>query len=425
MRISIYSVPFFVSILFLFFGLVSCFPDQNRNRGIDEDSYLILISIDGYRYDYTELFEPPTLTRIKKEGAWADLIPMFPTKTFPNHYSIVTGLHPQNHGIVSNSFYDPERKETYSISDRKQVEDGSWYGGVPIWTWAQRRGIKTASYFWVGSDAAIGGNYPDYYYKYDGSVPNEERVDQVVEWLKLPKEERPRLILLYFSDVDKQGHQYGPESEQTKQAVLAIDSMIHRLRTKLAEEVDLPINTIIVSDHGMIAQQACANRIDTRLFYDADDFEAVIHQGTQVQFYLKDSVRKDDVMKRMRRKANESKNVNLYERAQIPEHWQYNHNPRIGNILLKANSPFFFSEKPCEEEKTIGTHGYESNIKQMHGIFYATGPNIRPHTRTKNFKNIDLFPLYCSILEIPLPDRLDGHRTRLESIFISNKARKK
>ena len=192
---TIYFRPKSYLLTFLFSSLCFCVACQknvqqtgmvvtNNNEHLKKP-YVILISLDGYRYDYTERFQPPNLSRFIKEGVQAEsMLPCFPSKTFPNHYSIATGMRPENHGLINNTFYDPEKDAIYKISDRKKVTDGSWYSGTPIWVQAARAGMVTASYFFVGSEADVQGVRPTYYYPYDGSVANQERTRQVVEWLE-------------------------------------------------------------------------------------------------------------------------------------------------------------------------------------------------------------------------------------------------
>ncbi len=187
--------------------------------------YVILVSLDGFRYDYAKRYHAEHLLALGAEGASAPegMLPSYPSITFPNHYTIVTGLYPEHHGIVANNFYDPARKETYSYHDSKAVGDGTWYGGTPLWVLAEQAGMRSASFFWVGSEADIQGVRPSYYLKFDGSFPNPKRVEQVLAWLHLPAEQRPHMITLYFSDTDSAGHRFGPDSPQEADAVHELD----------------------------------------------------------------------------------------------------------------------------------------------------------------------------------------------------------
>jgi len=230
MKIS--SLTFFFSLFFFF---VACQKEvqQVEEVVINDDQhldkpYVILISLDGYRYDYTERFQPPHLSKFVEDGIQAEsMLPCFPSKTFPNHYSIATGMYPENHGLVNNTFYDPTKDAIYRISDREKVENGSWYGGTPLWVQAAKSGMVTASYFFVGSEADVQGIRPTYYHRYDGSIPNEERTAAVVEWLKLPATQRPHLITMYFSDMDDIGHRAGPNDDDAlKETILDLDETL-------------------------------------------------------------------------------------------------------------------------------------------------------------------------------------------------------
>jgi len=218
-----------------------------------ERPYVVMVSLDGFRHDYLDLFPTPNLRRLADRGVRArGLIPVFPVNTFPNHYSIATGMYPDAHGLVSNSFYDPARGESYSLSDRTTVEDGSWYGGEPIWVTAETQGMVAASFYWVGSEAPVQGIQPTHWRRFDADVPYETRVDQVLEWLSEPEEHRPHMVTLYFEGVDAVGHNFPPESPELADAVVLVDRMIGRLMEGIEA---LPfgdlVYLIVVSDHGM------------------------------------------------------------------------------------------------------------------------------------------------------------------------------
>jgi len=238
-----------LSISFLLFLIIGKVFSQDSTK-----NYVILISLDGFRYDYVERFKPENLSKFISEGTAAEaLIPSFPTKTFPNHYTIATGLKPEHHGIVDNNFWNPEKELRYSISNRAVVTDGSWYGGTPLWVLAEQNEMTAASYFFVGSEADIQGVRPSYYYDYDGRVPNLQRISKVFDWLQLPEDERPQLITMYFSDMDDTGHRYGPDNdEQLSKTLKRLDRELGALFEGL-KSLDLPINIVLVSDHGMQA----------------------------------------------------------------------------------------------------------------------------------------------------------------------------
>ena len=225
---------------------------ENHPR-FDQAPYVLLISIDGYRHDYNELYKPPNLTKFAKEGVSAkSLIPGFPSKTFPSHLSQVTGLYPGRHGIVDNAFYAPELNKNYNYKDRSTVIDGQFYSGVPLWSLASQHQMVSGVYFWPGSEAPINGHFPSHYVPYEHSTPHMDRINKVMEWIKLPLRERPHFLSLYFSDVDSAGHRYGPRSEEVRQAVLKVDQSLGYLFQQL-RPLGLDINIVITSDHGMAA----------------------------------------------------------------------------------------------------------------------------------------------------------------------------
>src|ERR1700680_2226694 len=213
--------------------------------------YLVLVSLDGFRWDYARRDGATHLLALGKQGVWAPqgMIPSFPSLTFPNHFTIVTGLYPEHHGIVANSFYDPKRKERFSYTDPKSNGDGSWYGGTPLWVLAEQQGMRSASFFWPGSEAEIQGKRPSYYMSYDHKFPDEKRVEQVLAWLRLPPDKRPHFITLYYSNVDDAGHVFGPAAPETGEAVRHVADMIGALTDGIAT-IGLPVDLIVVSDHG-------------------------------------------------------------------------------------------------------------------------------------------------------------------------------
>ena len=269
------KLVFVFSFLFLYHSLFA----QER------DQYMILISLDGYRWDYTDRFKPENLVEFIQEGtAAAAMVPSFPTKTFPNHYTIATGMLPENHGLVNNTFYDPHKDQVYSRGNRAILEDGYWYGGTPLWVLAEQNGLKAASYFFVGSEAPVQGIRPSYYFPFDGSVPNLTRISKVFEWLQLPEPERPRLITLYFSDMDDVGHRYGPENDKEIGSRLkSLDRELGALFERL-KSFDLDINIIIVSDHGM-TEVPRENLLDLELITEGIAAR-VVNNGALAHLYL-------------------------------------------------------------------------------------------------------------------------------------------
>ncbi len=234
----------FIVLLILLFTFQLLGQDRN---------YTILISFDGFRWDYPDRGITPNLDFIKENGVHAlSLKPCFPSKTFPNHYSIVTGLYPENHGIIANNFIDPVTKEIYKIGDTLAVRNPKWYKGESIWETAKRQGVITASYFWPGSEVELDYRRPDYSEKFVYTRPYDERINGVLKWLQLPYNDRPRFINVYFDATDTSGHNYGPNSNEVNQSIMKEDSLIGKLFEGL-RKLDLldSTNVIVLSDHGM------------------------------------------------------------------------------------------------------------------------------------------------------------------------------
>lgn len=406
---------FVFSIVFLFASLLS-------NAQQESVPYVIMVSFDGFRYDYVKNFNPPNFKKFIAKGSQAEaLIPSFPSKTFPNHYSLVTGLNPGNHGLVDNRFYDPQRKAIYTMSDKIKVADPYYYSGVPLWELAKRNGLKSASYFWVGSELTDESRRPDYYFPFDDKVDPQKRVDQVIDWLKLPAAERPHFITLYFSFPDHEGHNYGPNSEQTKQAVLRADSLLGNLMQRV-EATSLPVNVILVSDHGMkeLSVEEKTYIFINELIDRKNRAVIIANGGTQTHLYIQDKHKQDSAYAVL--KKNE-KNYTVMRKSEYPERWHYK-NDRVGDLMIVADPGFYIREGNRERFLKVakigskeGVHGYDPvDVMEMRGIFYAQGPNIKSGLTLKPFQNIHIYPLVAKILGLPLP-QIDGDPEVLDELY--------
>lgn len=378
--------------------------------------YVIMVSFDGFRHDYVSQFNPPAFKAFIQQGAAAEgLIPAFPSKTFPNHYTLVTGLYPGNHGLVDNTFYDPDQHKKYTMRNMEAVHDSSFYGGVPVWQLAQKQGIKTASYFWVGSEVKLKGEYPTYYLPYKESTPNEQRVEQTIAWLQLPENERPHFISLYFSLIDSEGHKSGPRSEGLKKSVLEADGILAMLMDGL-KRIKLPVNVIIVSDHGMMELKPVK---ETYIFlYNlvnvADTSNVFMNGGTQAHVYTR---KPDSLYNVFKKQENHFK---VYRNNEFPQSWHYQH-ARSGDLLVVAEPGYYIIDQPRSAGSwaltAFGAHGFDPFIgKDMQGIFYASGPNIRKGKQLKPFENIHVYPLIAKILGLKTPP-IDGDIKVLEGIY--------
>ncbi len=398
--------------------IIAATPTTNSTESL-EKPYLILISLDGFRWDYIEKYSPPNMSNFIENGVQAEsLIPSFPSKTFPNHYTIATGLYPDKHGIIGNSFYSYDKDLTYKIRNREMVEDGSFYGGSPIWIQAGKAGMVSASYFFVGSEANVQGLYPTYFYQYDGSVKNETRVAQVIDWLNLPEKERPHMITMYFSDMDDTGHRYGTDNDdELKTTLLDLDSNLGDF-FKGVKATGLPVNIIIVSDHGM------AN-VPTEHLIAIDDIKndslyTTIDNGAIVNIHPKENEDIDAILQELKQKENHFK---VYTTENTPGFEYKPQNKDWGSIQVIPDFEYYFTSGQRIESlkknsiQTIGVHGYDPTYKDMHGIFYANGPAFKKGYVAPSVKNIHIYPLMCDILGIDIPTDIDGKLNELESVL--------
>ena len=397
---------------------------SNSNTNTDSKTdqkkpYLILISLDGFRWDYVEKYQPPNLSAFIKKGVKAEsLIPSFPTKTFPNHYTIATGLYPEKHGIIGNIFYDYKKDTLFNKRSPGMAEDGSFYGGSPIWAEANKANIVTASYFFVGTEADIQGIRPTYYYTFDSSVKNDEKVNQAINWLNLKEKKRPHLITLYFGDMDNVGHDYGTnDDEKLKTALFELDKNLGDL-FKGVSETGLPVNIMIVSDHGM-GNQSTKNIIPIDSI-ENDDLFMTIENGTIVNIHPKKGVEIDSVLQYLRHKES---NFKAYITENTPGFEYIPKNKNWGAIQLIPDYGYHFWNQRRKDAlikegvTTIGIHGYDSKHKEMHGIFYANGPAFKDGYEIPSIKNIHLYPLMCKILGLEIPKSIDGDINQIESVL--------
>lgn len=401
------------SALLIVAGYLTCMACYAQS---DQTPYVVLVSFDGFRHDYVSRFKPPAFLELIRQGTAAEgLIPSFPSKTFPNHYTLVTGLYPGHHGLVDNAFYDPALRQRYTMKNREVVRNPAYYGGTPLWRLAQQHGLKAASYFWVGSETAIQGEYPDYYLSYDEAVPSDKRVAQTAAWLKLPAADRPHFISLYFSMVDTEGHRSGPNSPTLRQTVLHADSVLGHLMQAL-KATQLPINLIVVSDHGMMELHNTPKTFVSipGLFNTSDTSVVFVNGGTQTHIY---TPRADSLYDVLKKKEDHFK---VYKRKDMPARWHYDHE-RAGDLLLVIEPGYYFMDQPrwagIPQPTTFGAHGFDPNVeKSMQGIFYAAGPNIRQGLTLPPFENVHVYPLIAAILGLKTPP-IDGRLDVLKQAY--------
>lgn len=363
---------------------------------------VILISIDGFRADYINRGVTPHLKQLANTGLSGKLKPSFPTKTFPNHYAMVTGKRPDHSGLVGNSMIDPRRPGvTFSLSDPKQAKDPFWWNEAePIWVTAEKTGIRTATMFWPGSEVEIHGQRPTDWFPFSADISNEQRVRTAIDWLRRPDDKRPRFVTLYFDTVDTAGHWYGPDSPELNAAIAEVDQQIGVLVDSFAElEID-PV-LIVVADHGMRA--ISADRIIQ--LTDLIDLPSIIPVVTGAYAAIEPAAGTDGRVPAALLGKHE--HMECWSRQNIPERLQYGSNARVTEITCIPHPGWSILAGEPPYPVSGGTHGFDNQDEEMLAIFLARGLNGTGTVGTVD--NIELYPLLASLLEIaPLPSDATG-----------------
>ncbi len=397
----------FPAILFLLSSVIL----PSWLTGQDSQPYVVMLSMDGFRWDYPDKCHTPNLDRIAAQGVKAhSLQPAFPSKTFANHYTIATGLYPDHHGIVDNSFYDPATGKHYSIRDRQAVEDPSFYGGEPIWVTAEKNSIISASFFWVGSEAPIQGIQPTYWKRYDHDVSFERRIDSVIYWLNLPEEKRPHLITWYMDEPDGIGHGEGPDGKKTLQMVARLDSLLGIFLDKIdALPIADQVNVIVTSDHGMgaVSPDRCINlkeHIDYKWFDEMEGYSPNLTLKVKSEYA-------DTAWKAL----SSIPHMTAWKHGNVPDSLHYGTNPRTLDFIMVADSAWQYSITG-KIPGSAGAHGYNPSNTDMHAIFYARGPAFKVGFVHPTFENIHIYPLICEILGME-PAPVDGHINQVKAML--------
>jgi predicted AlkP superfamily pyrophosphatase or phosphodiesterase len=395
-------------------GLDPALPVTHTDNGANSahaeaQHYLVLVSLDGFRWDYAKRDNAKNLLAVGKAGVSAPegMVPSYPSLTFPNHYAIATGLYPEHSGIVANSFFDPTRNARYSYSDEQAKNDGSWYSGVPLWSLAESQGMRTACLMWVGCGAQIAGFRPSFYAAYDADserTPKSQqaRIDDAAALLRLPDADRPHLILIYFSEPDHEGHDFGPDATQTRAAELKMDALIGKLRLAL-KATKLPVDLVVVSDHGMVKSDG--GWIDLDQFADLAGFDSAgdLLYGRS----------EDDRVRAYNQLKKASSQFMVYRLKDVPAALNFNQNPREGDPVVVATGPYAIRAHPpasgeADHPPTIGMHGFDPHrIPEMKAIFFAAGPDLVEGKTVASFDNVNLYPWMAHLLGLNAP-KSDG-----------------
>lgn len=381
----------------------------------------ILVSIDGFRADYLDRGVTPNLSRLAAEGVSAPMHPSFPSKTFPNHWTLVTGLRPDRHGITANKMEDPGQPGvTFNMAN----DDPFWWNAAePIWVEAERAQIRTATSFWPGSNVAIGGrkekptnweaiggSRPSDWVQFNQSVTGEQRVAGILDWLRRPAAIRPQFLTLYFNTVDDAGHDFGPDDARTTEAVAKADSQIGLLIDGLAQ-LGQPANLIIVSDHGMAATSSeRVIALDTML--SLDDVK-VLETGPYLSLTTVEG--KEAAVEKVL--IGKHPHAECWRKGEIPARFHYGSNIRIPPIFCLAETGWLFNKSAPTETFKWGNHGWDDQAPEMTALFVANGPAFH-HARLPAFANVDIYPLLRDLLKLPAKPGLDGDDTPFRDVLV-------
>jgi len=394
-------------------ALAACQSNSGKPSRSSDFSPLILISIDGFRADYIDRGLTPTLNLLATEGVHAKALqPSFPTLTFPNHYTLVTGLYPDHHGMVANTMWDSQLGK-FAMSNREAGRDRRWWdGGEPIWVTAHKQGMRTATMFWPGSEADTHGSRPDYYRPWDGAVSADERVNQVLAWLDLPSDRRPQFITLYLDKVDHEGHEHGPDSPEVAETLRSYDATLARFIAELKKrDLYRTSNIIIVSDHGMTAVDG-SRMIVLNRWIDLANVDLVT-AGVLTELSPKPG-HEQEIMGKM---LAPHEHATCWRKDDIPARLHYGRNPRVPAIVCLAADGWrietqAFIDRPDHRENG-GEHGYDNDDPNMRALFIAHGPAFKQGLTVDAFENVNVYPLLTHLLGIhPEPNDGDPKVTR-------------
>ena len=393
-------------------------PQRENSVQARNKPYVILISADGFRSDYLKKYNAKNLLNFAKNGVLAKaMIPSFPTLTFPNHWTITTGLYPAHHGLIDNNFYDYKKEKFYAMSKKENAEDGSWYGGIPLWSLAEKQGMLSAAMMWVGSASDAADARPTYYYHYHEKFSPEEKVTKVLNWLKLPEEERPHLISLYFPEVDAAGHDHGPDSKEAEAAVQKIDEAVKNLVEKVKVLGLKNVNFIFVSDHGMVKINKENPLQIPEMLFDKNRFDFYNAQ-TLLRVVVKNS---DEVKSAFQElKKNKTKDYDVFLDQKFPRKLNFSTKDdrfgRIGQIVLIPKAPKIFLERG--KYTSLGKHGYNPyQVPEMKATFLAFGDAFKNNLTIGEFKNINVYPIVAEILDLKITHEIDGRNDTARKVL--------
>ncbi|GLX80392.1 alkaline phosphatase family protein [Thalassotalea insulae] len=375
---------------------------------------VVVISIDGFAYDYIAKYQPKNILALMNKGASAKgLIPSFPSKTFPNHITLATGVYPTEHGIVHNSFYHPELGKRYKKGTAK--DNIHWLNATAIWSLAEQQGLKSAVYFWPESEAKTFTPKPSYLVPYKDNTSSEKGMAQIFQWLSLAKDQRPAVIMSYFSAIDNIGHRHGVNSIELANAIKTFDDQLGQLITQIKQQTQLTPNIILLSDHGMVDIDKNSTIYWPKLVKRFDRLN-VVNGQTQLYIYEKNKQRLNDVRSHLTHLAQQYP-FTVYQKGEYPEHWQMNKESEvIPELIVNADAPAIFVEK--FSLNGAATHGFDPKLTPaMNGIFIASGPDINSAVNIPPFNNVYIMPFLANLLNLTLPAKWNNQPKLLAPII--------
>ncbi len=349
------------------------------------DNYTVIISLDGLRWDYLDTYDVPFMNQLAREGVKAVMQPSFPSKTFPNHYTLATGLTPDHHGIIANTFWDREKGVEFSLGNKVTRADGRYYGGDPVWLTAKHQGVKTATVFWVGSDVAVQGEHPTYWRDYQTEqLDFEGRVDEIIRLLSLPEKDRPHLVMAYFEEPDRSGHNYGPMHRMTRRAMEDLDLLLSKLWARIQL---LPVDPKRFVDIDDVLPkrwyERFCNDYPTLIYASAPQYIDSIYNALQSVDHIR-----------------------AWKRGELPAYLGYGTDKNMGDVVVLPDVGWLFADKPSKKQR--GSHGFDHTAADMQVGFRAIGPDFKVgYEKPERFRNVCVYPLLCYLLGVT-PSPNDG-----------------
>ncbi|CAJ0939706.1 unnamed protein product, partial [Mesorhabditis belari] len=366
----------------------------SKNYFFRETKPLVVISFDGFSKVYDQNRAVKNLEHIKKCGTTAEfVIPSYPTKTFPNHYTIATGVYPGHHGLVDNYVYDPAISD--KVLDGKYNRDPRLFQSDPIWSLYKRvTGKKTACMMWIGCN-----NHPDfqpdYLEPFNFNITDAQKFDEVAEWLSKPEDERPGLTMVYIAEPDDSSHWARMNEGNLRSDALAeIDHLLGRFFNKLHDKNLMDcFNIIVLSDHGMADLYTHIN-LKTKLF----DPKLKMITGPLARFHFDgSSTTQADIRKAF--PCDNGTNHLLFNKKTFPPRCHYTENPRTGDMILEA--PIGTEFRGDDSTYRHGDHGYDYLEPEMRTVFFARGPAFQRKAVLAPFQNVEYYNLFAELLDIP------------------------